>query len=106
MNRFFSGLTKAKVITFETKLLLLFLEKENNLVFPPLLLFKRLTTEHPEHYGEDMDMMMYTYDHYIRGAATTFSGVERSDSEIHLKPEPFLCCKEMVCYTVIFPPKN
>ncbi|KAL7983445.1 hypothetical protein Chor_000321 [Crotalus horridus] len=36
-----------------------------------------MTSEHPEHYGEDMDMMLYAYDHYIRGAATTFSGVER-----------------------------
>lgn len=46
-----------------------------------------MTTEHPEHYGEDMDMMLYTYDHYIRGATTTFSGVERSDSEMLLKAE-------------------
>lgn len=24
-----------------------------------------------------MDMMMYSYDHYIRGATTTFSAVDR-----------------------------
>ncbi|KAJ7421791.1 hypothetical protein BTVI_16502 [Pitangus sulphuratus] len=36
----------------------------------------RLTTEYPGHYGEDMDMMMYTYDYYIRGATTTFSAVD------------------------------
>ncbi|NWI60668.1 DERM protein, partial [Calyptomena viridis] len=36
-----------------------------------------LTTEYPGHYGEDMDMMMYTYDYYIRGATTTFSAVDR-----------------------------
>ncbi|NXW73257.1 dermatopontin [Hirundo rustica] len=36
-----------------------------------------LTTEYPGHYGEDMDMMMYTYDYYIRGATTTFSAVHR-----------------------------
>lgn len=38
---------------------------------------QRLTTEYPGHYGEDMDMMMYTYDYYIRGATTTFSAVDR-----------------------------
>ncbi|XP_015731881.1 dermatopontin [Coturnix japonica] len=36
-----------------------------------------LTTEYPGHYGEDTDMMMYTYDYYIRGATTTFSAVDR-----------------------------
>lgn len=48
-----------------------------------------MTSEHPEHYGEDMDMMLYAYDHYIRGATTTFSGVERSGSKMLLKAEFF-----------------
>lgn len=43
-----------------------------------LLLFPhRLTTEYPGHYGEDMDMISYSYDYYMRGATTTFSAVER-----------------------------
>lgn len=41
----------------------------------------RLTTEHPDHYGEDMDMVTYSYDYYIRGATTTFSAVERCVSQ-------------------------
>lgn len=41
----------------------------------------RLTTEHPEHYGEDMDMVSYSYDYYIRGATTTFSAVKRCVSQ-------------------------
>ncbi|XP_057350983.1 dermatopontin isoform X1 [Manis pentadactyla] len=36
-----------------------------------------LTTEYPGHYGEEMDMISYNYDYYIRGATTTFSAVER-----------------------------
>lgn len=36
-----------------------------------------LTTEYPGHYGEEMDMISYNYDHYMRGATTTFSAVER-----------------------------
>ena len=43
----------------------------------PLLLPRRMTTEYPGHYGEDMDMVSYNYDYYMRGAATTFSAVER-----------------------------
>lgn len=37
----------------------------------------RLTTEYPGHYGEEMDMVSYSYDYYMRGATTTFSAVER-----------------------------
>lgn len=44
---------------------------------PLLLLPHRMTTEYPGHYGEDMDMVSYSYDYYIRGATTTFSAVER-----------------------------
>lgn len=36
-----------------------------------------LTTEYPGHYGEEMDMISYNYDYYMRGATTTFSAVER-----------------------------
>ncbi|XP_036090580.1 dermatopontin [Rousettus aegyptiacus] len=36
-----------------------------------------LTTEYPGHYGEEMDMVSYSYDYYMRGATTTFSAVER-----------------------------
>uniref|UniRef100_G1QAH1 Dermatopontin n=1 Tax=Myotis lucifugus TaxID=59463 RepID=G1QAH1_MYOLU len=36
-----------------------------------------MTTEYPGHYGEDMDMVSYDYDYYMRGATTTFSAVER-----------------------------
>lgn len=36
-----------------------------------------MTTEYPGHYGEDMDMVSYSYDYYMRGATTTFSAVER-----------------------------
>uniref|UniRef100_A0A7N5KMI8 Dermatopontin-like n=3 Tax=Tetrapoda TaxID=32523 RepID=A0A7N5KMI8_AILME len=36
-----------------------------------------LTQEYPGHYGEDVDMVLYSYGYYIRGAQTTFSGVER-----------------------------
>lgn len=36
-----------------------------------------MTTEYPSHYGEDMDMISYDYDFYMRGATTTFSAVER-----------------------------
>lgn len=42
-----------------------------------LLLPHRMTTEYPGHYGEDMDMVSYDYDYYMRGATTTFSAVER-----------------------------
>uniref|UniRef100_A0A4W2CV83 Dermatopontin n=2 Tax=Bos TaxID=9903 RepID=A0A4W2CV83_BOBOX len=35
-----------------------------------------LTTEYPGHYGEEMDMISYNYDYYMRGATTTFSAVE------------------------------
>nr|XP_036879872.1 dermatopontin [Manis javanica] len=45
----------------------------SNLLFLPC----RLTTEYPGHYGEEMDMISYNYDYYIRGATTTFSAVER-----------------------------
>lgn len=43
----------------------------------PPLLPHRMTTEYPGHYGEDMDMVSYSYDYYMRGATTTFSAVER-----------------------------
>lgn len=36
-----------------------------------------MTTEYPGHYGEEMDMISYNYDYYMRGATTTFSAVER-----------------------------
>ncbi|XP_056670587.1 dermatopontin [Monodelphis domestica] len=36
-----------------------------------------LTTEYPGHYGEEIDMISYNYEYYIRGATTTFSAVER-----------------------------
>ncbi|XP_077658485.1 dermatopontin isoform X1 [Urocitellus parryii] len=36
-----------------------------------------LTTEYPGHYGEEIDMISYNYDYYMRGATTTFSAVER-----------------------------
>nr|XP_033799183.1 dermatopontin [Geotrypetes seraphini] len=36
-----------------------------------------LTTEHPGHYGEDMDMALDGNGYYVRGATTTFSGVDR-----------------------------
>lgn len=45
----------------------------SNLLFFP----RRLTTEYPGHYGEEMDMVSYSYDYYMRGATTTFSAVER-----------------------------
>ncbi|CAH2220408.1 dermatopontin [Pelobates cultripes] len=36
-----------------------------------------LTQDYPSHYGQDVDMVMYSYGYYIRGATTTFSGVDR-----------------------------
>ncbi|OWK63925.1 Dermatopontin [Lonchura striata] len=50
-----------------------------------------LTTEYPGHYGEDMDMMMYTYDYYIRGATTTFSAVHRFDFHLTWYKVTLIC---------------
>lgn len=47
----------------------------------PLFSLHRMTTEYPGHYGEDMDMISYDYDFYMRGATTTFSAVERWEGQ-------------------------
>lgn len=36
-----------------------------------------MTMDQPSHYGEDIDLVLDVYGNFIRGASTTFSGVER-----------------------------
>lgn len=48
--------------------------------------FHRKTTDIPEHYREEGELVVPSYGYFIRGAQTTFSGVLRSVHNICFLP--------------------